>query len=184
MRPTRKLRPSAPRSPRTAGALRSGGIVLVATVAAVALAYVLTGFVPDLPTVVANDEVTSRTAPNLLDLAIAVAAGLSATLSGEFNADYSAPGSDSQQAQELIEDTDVDMPDRLRDVFHEMCTEIRQLEERIRSVEGHLGALAAQTPAVRRLQSIPGVGLLTATAMAGFVGDVGRFRSSRPLREE
>ncbi|HEX6256906.1 MAG TPA: DUF389 domain-containing protein [Euzebyales bacterium] len=59
----------------TAGALRSGGIVLVATVAAVALAYVLTGFVPDLPTVVANDEVTSRTAPNLLDLAIAVAAG-------------------------------------------------------------------------------------------------------------
>ena len=36
-------------------------------------------------------------------LAIAVAAGLSATLSGEFAADYSAPDSDSEQAQDLIE---------------------------------------------------------------------------------
>src|SRR5262249_55527056 len=30
-----------------------------------------------------------------------------------------------------------------------------------------------------RLRSIPGVGPLTSTALAGFVGDVGRFRSAR-----
>jgi uncharacterized hydrophobic protein (TIGR00271 family) len=59
----------------TAGALRSVGIVVLASAASVVLAYVLTGFVPDLPAVIANAEVTSRTAPNLLDLAIAVAAG-------------------------------------------------------------------------------------------------------------
>jgi uncharacterized hydrophobic protein (TIGR00271 family) len=59
----------------TAGAVRSGAIVLVATAGAVALAYVLTGFVPDLQAVVGNGEVTARTAPNLLDLVIAITAG-------------------------------------------------------------------------------------------------------------
>jgi transposase len=83
------------------------------------------------------------------------------------------------EATRLIEDADVDLPDTLRDVFHQMCMEIRKLEERIRSVERQLKALAVQTPAVERLRSIPGIGLLTSTAMVGFVGDVRRFSSSR-----
>ncbi len=82
-------------------------------------------------------------------------------------------------ATELIEDAEVDMPPVLREVFHEMCTEIRELEGRLQTVEKRLEALASQTPAVARLRSIPGIGLLTATAMVGFVGDVERFRSSR-----
>ena len=49
----------------------------------------------------------------------------------------------------------------------------------LRSVERELEALAQQIPAVERLRSIPGIGLLTATAMVGFVGDIQRFRSSR-----
>src|SRR5918996_4304820 len=36
--------------------------------------------------------------------AIAAAVGLSSAFGGEFAADYSAPGSDSQQAQELLEE--------------------------------------------------------------------------------
>lgn len=82
-------------------------------------------------------------------------------------------------ATELIEDAEIDLPDVLRGMLHEMCTEIRDLEARLQSVEGRLESLARQTPAVARLRSIPGVGLLTATAMVGFVGDVTRFRSSR-----
>ena len=79
----------------------------------------------------------------------------------------------------MIEDAEVDLPATLRDVLHEMCTEIRDLEARIQSIEQRLESLAQQTPAVARLRSIPGVGLLTATAMVGFVGEVTRFRSSR-----
>jgi transposase len=82
-------------------------------------------------------------------------------------------------ATELVEDAEVDIPHGLREVFHEMCTEIRELDTRIQSVEKRLEALAAQTPAVARLRSIPGIGLLTSTALVGFVGDVTRFRSSR-----
>jgi len=82
-------------------------------------------------------------------------------------------------ATELIEDAAVDLPVALREVFYEMCAEIRELEARIQSVEKRLEALASQTPAVARLRSIPGIGLLTSTALVGFVGDVERFRSSR-----
>jgi transposase len=46
-------------------------------------------------------------------------------------------------------------------------------------VERQLTALADQTPAVARLRSIPGVGLITATALVAFVGDVQRFPSGR-----
>ena len=55
--------------------------------------------------------------------------------------------------------------------------EIQELESRIKTVEKHLEALASQTPVVQRLRTIPGIGLLTATALVGFVGNVGRFPS-------
>jgi uncharacterized hydrophobic protein (TIGR00271 family) len=59
----------------TARALHSAAIVVVASAGAVALAWVLAAFIPNASAVVANEEVISRTAPSLLDLGIAVAAG-------------------------------------------------------------------------------------------------------------
>ncbi len=49
----------------------------------------------------------------------------------------------------------------------------------MRMVEHQLRALARQLPVVPRLRTIPGVGLITATALLAFVGDVGRFSSAR-----
>jgi transposase len=47
---------------------------------------------------------------------------------------------------------------------------------------GHqLEALAEQMPAVERLRTIPGIGLLTATALVAFIGDFRRFPSARHL---
>ena len=80
---------------------------------------------------------------------------------------------------ELVEDGDVEIPSVVREMFAQVCREIRELESHLRSVERELEALAQQTPAVERLRSIPGIGLLTATAMVGFVDDIQRFRSSR-----
>ena len=65
----------------------------------------------------------------------------------------------------LIEDADVEIPMTVRVMFSEVCTEIRELEARIQSVERELEALARQMPEVARLRSIPGIGLLTSTAM-------------------
>ena len=59
--------------------------------------------------------------------------------------------------------------------------EVRDIERRIALVERQLEALADQTPAIQRLLTVPGIGLLTATALFAFVVDVHRFPSARHL---
>jgi hypothetical protein len=59
--------------------------------------------------------------------------------------------------------------------------EIRQIEARIKQVERQLEATAAQLLAVEHLRTIPGIGLLIATALVAFLGDIRRFPSGRHL---
>jgi transposase len=68
---------------------------------------------------------------------------------------------------------------RLEPVLVAACEEIRELETRITDTERQLEALARQVPLVERLRSIPGIGLLTATALVAFVTDIHRFATSR-----
>lgn len=79
----------------------------------------------------------------------------------------------------LLEDADSGLPDALRPALSEMLTEIRDLERRIQQAETQLTALARQTPVVARLATIPGLGVLTATALVAGVGDIQRFPSAR-----
>lgn len=78
-----------------------------------------------------------------------------------------------------IEDADAQVPEALRAILAEACREIGEIEARMKMVERQLEALAEQSPAVAWLLTIPGVGLLTATAIVGFVGDIRRFPSGR-----
>jgi transposase len=80
---------------------------------------------------------------------------------------------------EVIGDDNTDLTMPVRELLHQLVLEIGELEERIDRVEKQLEAIAAQTPVVALLRTIPGIGLLTATALVGFVGDVHRFRSGR-----
>lgn len=79
----------------------------------------------------------------------------------------------------LVADAESPIPELLRAPLAEVAREVEALEERIRELERSLERLAAESPAVERLRTIPGVGLLTATALLAFVGDVRRFPSSR-----
>ena len=79
----------------------------------------------------------------------------------------------------MVADAESGIPDGLRWTLTEACHEIESLGERIRQAERQLEALAEQTPVVERLRSIPGIGLLTSTALVAFVGEVQRFPSGR-----
>ena len=79
----------------------------------------------------------------------------------------------------LLSDADSPLPSALRPALAETTTEIRELEARIRVVEKQIDAIATATPVVQRLRTIPGVGLLTATALVAFVGNAARFPSGR-----
>jgi len=82
---------------------------------------------------------------------------------------------------EIIADAESGLPEALRPALAEVCQEISELEDRVERIERQLEALAQQIPAVQRLRSIPGIGLLIATALVAFVGDVSRFPSGRHL---
>lgn len=79
----------------------------------------------------------------------------------------------------LLRDPDSDLPDALHRSLTEALEEIRGLEVKIKEVERDLERLASQDGTVKRLRTVPGIGLLTATALVGFVGDARRFRSGR-----
>ena len=57
--------------------------------------------------------------------------------------------------------------------------EVRAIEARIAALERELRALADADPVVTRLRTIPGIGLLTATALVGTVGHIHAFRRAR-----
>jgi transposase len=71
------------------------------------------------------------------------------------------------------------IPIALHATLASACEEIDALEVRMRSVERQLAALATELPDVRLLQTVPGVGVLTATALLALVTDIRRFPSGR-----
>lgn len=77
----------------------------------------------------------------------------------------------------LVEPTS--LPVLMRSTLATACDEIDGLETNMRAVERQLTALAREMADVTLLQTVPGVGLITATALVALVGDIRRFRSSR-----
>ncbi len=78
-----------------------------------------------------------------------------------------------------LEDADSGVPDVLRPALAEAASEIRDFERRMKAVEVQLEAVSRQTPAVTRLRTIPGIGLLSSTALVASVTDIRRFPTSR-----
>jgi transposase len=67
----------------------------------------------------------------------------------------------------------------LAPILRDAVQEVRDIEDRMRRVETQLAALGAQMEEVRRLRTIPGIGLITATALVATVGSPRRFRTGR-----
>jgi transposase len=83
------------------------------------------------------------------------------------------------RVRELLEEADSPVPEALRPFLAELVAEVRECERRIAELERQLQRLAREIPAVAYLLSTPGIGLVTATALVAFVGDIRRFRTGR-----
>jgi transposase len=85
-----------------------------------------------------------------------------------------------EQISRVLADPNSAVPELIRSTMKLLVEEIRLLEARIAQLERELSVLAKQSPACTILLSIPGVGLLTATAMtAATSGSVSHYKSSR-----
>ena len=80
----------------------------------------------------------------------------------------------------LADDT-ASIPPVLRKALSEVMAEIGELDTRIETLEKQLRQEAKQRPAVQRLMAVPGIGLLTATALVAAVDTMAAFRNGRHL---
>ena len=84
------------------------------------------------------------------------------------------------QIARLLADPNTEIPVLLREPMRLLLEEIRLLEARIAALEQQLTAAAQDSAACTTLRTIPGIGLLTATALvAATGGDVGHFKDAR-----
>jgi transposase len=72
-----------------------------------------------------------------------------------------------------------ELPDFLRRALRDVLDEIESLHTKSELLRSELESLARAMPEATVLMSVPGVGVLTATALVSFVGDIRRFRSGR-----
>jgi transposase len=82
------------------------------------------------------------------------------------------------QMARLIHDDEVELPDLFRECAVGVLEEIASLERHVAAIEAQLRSLAKQDVA-QELQTIPGIGLLTATALVGSVAKIDGFPSGR-----
>ena len=80
---------------------------------------------------------------------------------------------------EILEDAENGLPDLARECFAELYHRLCELEKRLTGYDRRIAVLARETPGVVQLMSLPGVGVLTATAVLASVGDPRQFRNGR-----
>ena len=80
-----------------------------------------------------------------------------------------------------LEDGDNELPMPLRATLADLLARIASLKQGVDAIEAQLASEAEHDVAVQRYQSVPGVGLLTATALRAGAGELSRFRSGRHL---
>ena len=82
---------------------------------------------------------------------------------------------------ELLAEADEILSPRIRNLVSEWRGEWRVLDEKIEALKAEFVCLAGQNGAMRRLTSIPGIGVLNATALVAASGDAGSFQHARDL---
>jgi transposase len=83
-----------------------------------------------------------------------------------------------QQIRELL--SDEQLPQALRHALQQLLQEVRELEQRIADLEHQLADIARHSVPCQNLLSVPGIGLLTATALvAATGGSSSHFRDAR-----
>lgn len=80
---------------------------------------------------------------------------------------------------EIVEAPNSDLPGLMREECVEMLDQISEQTDRIAARTAKIKALAAATDSARRLQTVPGVGPLTAMAVEAFAPPMESFRKGR-----
>lgn len=80
---------------------------------------------------------------------------------------------------QVLEDAENGLPAHLLQALALVYDEVRALERRVKEIDRQLARVAAADPVAQRLLTIPGIGVITATALLGAVPPIHAFRHAR-----
>lgn len=81
----------------------------------------------------------------------------------------------------ILEDATNELTFVFRELLNDLYHELVHLDKRIQLLENKLDIICRENENCQRLLTIPGVGLLSATAMVAAIGDIRVFKSGREL---
>jgi transposase len=79
----------------------------------------------------------------------------------------------------LLEEDETPLPDLVRQAVGLLLEEAWAIEARLATIDQQFAQIARAHPIARRLQQIPGIGVLTSTALVGAVNHIHAFRRGR-----
>ncbi|MCL6653255.1 transposase [Agrobacterium rubi] len=84
-----------------------------------------------------------------------------------------------KRLEAILNDAASDLPDLVREEGHDLLAQIGEKTARIDNKTQKLASLAKQTDVARRLQTMPGIGPMTAVAVEAFAPAMETFKSGR-----
>jgi transposase len=84
-----------------------------------------------------------------------------------------------RRIEDMLDEPRCDLPVLVRDECRDLLAQIAEKTARIDERTGRIKALAAETDTARRLQTMPGVGPMTALAIEAFAPEMAQFRCGR-----
>jgi len=87
----------------------------------------------------------------------------------------------AKRVPDLIEDASIDLPGSFRLLIDRLLEHLKVLQQQVEEIEVQIKAWHRASDASRRLEKVPGIGPLTATAMVATIGDAKNFDNGRQL---
>lgn len=88
-------------------------------------------------------------------------------------------GQITKRVPEIIEDGENELPGSFRLLIHRLVDHLKELDRQVSELEGEIQLWHRENAASRKLARIPGVGPITASAMAASIGDARNFKNGR-----
>src|SRR5450631_3958260 len=81
----------------------------------------------------------------------------------------------------ILEDAENGLPMRTRELFARLLDHFKELDRHVREIEREIQAIHREDEASLRLEAIPGIGPLTASALVASIADAKAFKNGRQL---
>ena len=87
----------------------------------------------------------------------------------------------TKKMPEILEDAENGLPGMSRELFSRLLNHFRELDRQVKELEGQIQAWHRENTASLRLQAVPGIGPITASALVASIGDASTFKNGRQL---